>query len=413
MSATAVATTPGAAEKPGNFPLRKRTGTAHWQLRSDLLDTSLDELHKLSPVETVQLAAELRWGSSTFISCPHCETMDRHYWRRADMRWKCAGCDKCFSVTSGTVFADRKLSLNKLLRMCFQWSNRASGHVAMDMRKDYGVTYRTAFTLCQKLREGLFRGFNTGVLCGVLEMDGADLNGKRYREKRNQPQVRKKKKPAIEDKYIEKVDPHTGEIFGPEPPAKFGKAARQPADRRIMLTLRKRGQVKGNGAIATRVCIALTEAGQTVQAMATRFATASSAFMTDEDPSYAKFGIMFSAHDTVSHSETYSTDEGVNNNQAESFNRRMRRSAEGIYLNVSNKYLTSYSAENAWREDLRRTSTFQRLKSLMGFAFGVGLSEWWRGYWQGKYRTHELLIEGARDAPARGKKKGAPPKKPA
>lgn len=36
----------------------------------------------------------------------------------------------------------------------------------------------------------------------------------------------------------------------------------------------------------------------------------------------------------------------------------MRRSAEGIYLSPSNKYLADYAAENAWREDKLITAGF-------------------------------------------------------
>lgn len=39
-----------------------------------------------------------------------------------------------------------------------------------------------------KLREGILRGHNTGMLCGVQEVDGMDVNGRRYKEKRNKPQ---------------------------------------------------------------------------------------------------------------------------------------------------------------------------------------------------------------------------------
>lgn len=71
-------------------------------------------------------------------------------------------------------------------------------------------------------------------------------------------------------------------------------------------------------------------------------------------------------------STVYSDGNGVSNNLAESFNWRMRRSVEGIYLSPSNKYLSSYAAETAWREDTRRLSTGKKLKQLLHAAMGVG-----------------------------------------
>lgn len=402
-----------ADDKPGYFPLRQRTGTAHRRLLSSAVDLDIDELYALSPVETVEYLAVARWGSSTFMPCPHCGTLDEHYFSGREMRWKCTGCGKRFSVTSATVFADHKLSLNKILRMVFQWSLPAAGKTAVDLRKEHANSYRSAFVLGQKLREGLTRGHNVGVLCGVQEMDGLDLNGKQYKKRRNVPQGGRRKEPEIPaERKKPQVDPDTGEIMGPPKPEKWDKTARQPEDRRLLLVMRQRGLLKKRGASATRICIALKEATKTVTSMAQKFASAESHIMSDEDPAYAGFKTLFNAHDSVKHSETFSKPNGVNNNQAESFNRRMRRAAEGIYLSPSNKYLHDYGCEAAWREDMREPSSGERLRALVKTVFSVGLSRWWRGYWQSEYREHEVLIEGPKDAEGRGKKAGAKPRKP-
>ena len=121
------------------------------------------------------------------MPCPHCGTLDTHYWSAKELRWKCKFCGKRFSVTSQTVFADHKLPLTKILKIAFAWANGSSGKAALQLRRDWNVSYPTVFTLVHKLREGLLRGFNTGVLCGVHEIDGMDVNGRRYREKRNKP----------------------------------------------------------------------------------------------------------------------------------------------------------------------------------------------------------------------------------
>jgi len=413
-TATLTAGASPAADKPKLFPLRQRTGTAHRRLLSRAADLSTSDVEGLTPREAVMFMAEARWGSSTYMQCTHCGTLDEHYWSAKELRWKCAGCGKRFSVTSSTVFADHKLPLTKILKMALEWANPAAGKAAVNLRWDNKVSYRTAFTLAHKLREGLVRGFNVGLLCGVQEMDGADINGKRYREKRNKPSGSSAAgKPKIPAHLLKpEVDPLTGEITGPPKPPKFDKASKQPEDRRLMLVMRQRGLVKGRGAVATRISIALRESTKTVVAMATKFASAESKMMSDEDPAYAAFSRLFQAHDTVNHSKEYSKPGGINNNQAESFNRRMRRSVEGTYISPSNKYMTDYACEAAWREDMREPSRFDRFRGLLKTALGVGLSQWWRGYWQGQYRTHELLIEGPQDAKARGKKKGWKAKPP-
>jgi transposase-like protein len=405
---TAIAVSALATDEKKLFPLRKRTGTAAFHMSKEAVDFGLEDLEKLTPKQAVFFMAELLWGSSSEMTCLHCGTHDTHYWYFKELRWKCKGCGKRFSVTSGTVFADRKLPIVKILKMTYTWANGAAGKAALQIRRDWNVTYKTAFMFLHKLREGLLRGFNTGILCGVTEMDGMDVNGRRYKEKRNRPQGgRNTGKPKIPEHLLKPhVDQETGEIFGPPKPPKFDKKAKQPADRRLLLVMRQRGVSKGKGAVATRIAVALAESAATVTAAARRFVSAESSMMSDEDPSYHSFSTLFAEHKTINHSKGYSDGNGVSNNLAESFNWRMRRSVEGVYLSPSNKYLTSYAAETAWREDTRRLSTGKKLKQLLHTAMNVGHSLWFRGFVQGKHREVELLVEGEQPAEARGREKG-------
>lgn len=385
------------------FPIRQRTGTAAFHLSTEAVGFGCEDLEQLTPKAAVQMFAQMRWGSTTEMPCPHCGAIGKHYWRNRELRWKCRDCDKTFSATSGTVLADRKLPLAKILKIAFSWANGAAGKPALQLRRDWNLSYPTVFTLLHKLREGLVRGFNVGVLCGVQEMDGMDVNGRRYKEKRNRPQGGGS---AGNPKIPEHLLKPSGEFVGPPAPPKAGKSARQPADRRIMLVARQRGLAKGKGGVATRIAIAITESSKSVGDTARRFLSAESVVMSDEDPAYATFGKLFADHKTVKHSETFSAPGGVSNNLAESFNWRARRAAEGIYLNPSNKYLHDYSVEQAWREDTRRLSTGEKLQHLFRHVLRVGMSLWWRGYTHGHHRDEEFLVEGNRPAKGRGRPKG-------
>lgn len=405
----AVATT--ADEKPKLFPLRKRTGTAAHHLSSSAVDLGHEDLAALSEKQAIMLLAEAQWGSSTYMPCPHCGTLDSHFWTPKEKRWKCKCCDKRFSVTSNTVFADRKLPVTKILKIAYSWANGASGVPALQLRRDWRVSYPTVFTLLHKLREGLVRGFNIGLMAGAHEMDGLDINGRRYREKRNRPLGgRSTGAPKIPAHLLK---PPTGyEMAGPMPPPKFGKASKQPLDRRLLLVMRQRGVSKGMGASATRIGVAITESAVSVTTLARQFASAESVIYSDEDSAYATFGKLFADHKTINHSKGYSDGNGTSNNLAESFNWRMRRAAEGIYLNPSNKYLTEYATEQAWREDTRKLSTGKKLRHLFRHALFVGRSLWFRGYTHGKHREYEVLLEGDRPAKGRGRPKGWTAKPP-
>jgi transposase-like protein len=395
---------------PRHFPIRRSTGTARFHLSADAVTLSVEEVVLWSKRQCVEFLAKARWGSIKTMACPHCGTVSDHYFRPKELRWKCKGCDSTFSVTSGTVFADHKLPLQRLLIGALNWLNGAAGLPALQNRRNLKASYNAAFTLQHKFREGLSRGFNVGLLTGTVEADGMDVLGRRYREKRNLPQVRPQPKAKIPEHLLK---PKGGELQGPPAPIKASKKARQPEDRRILLVFRQRGVVKGKGAVRTRVASALFESGGAVTAFARKHLCSDVHLVTDEDPAYDKLGATLRCHDSVKHSETYSDENGVNQNQAESINARMRRAVEGVYLKVSEKYLRDYAAEIAWREDTRRISSGTRLSGLFGVVLGVGLSQWWRGFTHGRHRKHEPLIEGDREAKRSGPKKGQHPLDPA
>jgi transposase-like protein len=389
--------------------IRQRTGTAHRRLKPEFSDFGVEDIEKLSEAQAVALLAEHFWGSDTEMPCPHCGTHDTHYWRRTELRWKCKCCDKTFSVTSATPFADHKLSLRKILKIMVSWINGASGKPALQLMRDWRVAYGTAFTIAHKMREAQGRGHCTGMVCGTQEMDGLDLLGRNYKAKRGKPQVVKSTGKKEFPARLVKDGP---DFVGPQKPPKFDKKASQPEGRRILLVMRQRGISKGLGGIATFVAVALSETTKAVTQLATRHASAESRIMSDEDPSYASFGTLFAKHETVNHSETFSKPGGISNNLAESFNMRMKRAAKGVYLNISQKYLRDYGAEAAWREDVRELPTSKKLGSLLSLLGRVGRSLWWCGYSHGKHRDHEILVDGTLPAEGRGRKKGWKPKSP-
>ncbi len=70
-------------------------------------------------------------------------------------RFKCAACLHKFSVTSGTIFASRKLPLRDILAAIAIFVNGAKGYAALQLSRDLDVQYKTAFVMSHKLREAL------------------------------------------------------------------------------------------------------------------------------------------------------------------------------------------------------------------------------------------------------------------
>lgn len=86
--------------------------------------------------------------------CPLCGCLDI-YDLATRRRFKCAACHRQFSMTSGTIFASRKLSFVDLLGAICLFVNASKGLSAVQLSRDLDVQHKTAFVLMHKLREAM------------------------------------------------------------------------------------------------------------------------------------------------------------------------------------------------------------------------------------------------------------------
>ena len=398
---------------------RPASAAARFHMSRAAIDRSVEEFATWSDLKCIRHFATIRWGSYKVVSCAHCETSDEHYWSAKELRWRCTHCRKKFSVTSNTVFANRRLPWQKLLAATHLWACGAAGQPALELRRMLCLGgYNTAFTLISKLREGLSRGFNTGLISGLVEMDGAHAAGRRASEKRGRPQTFRVNSPEeakddalltttakVKKRQAEKrAAIAAGGIVHPEHGTVF------PAGRRMVFTLRRRSGAKGKGALVTRVGVGLAETLDVAQALVDLYvATPESTLSTDMGGAFNKVGKEFQLHLQVNHSETLVGPEGQHVNNSEGFTARQDRSEKGIYLNIEAKYLHDYVVETAFREDHRRLAPGAQADRALFWALNVGLSHYWRGFTHGKHRDYEILKPANRPAKASGPAKGSSP----
>jgi transposase-like protein len=112
-----------------------------------IMRMSDDEAH--AQFEAIRFAAN---GGAAF--CPACECT-KVYTYRARKIWKCAACLRQFSVTSGTIFANRKLPIRDYLAAIAIFVNAVKGISALQLGRDLDVQFKTAFVLAHKLREAM------------------------------------------------------------------------------------------------------------------------------------------------------------------------------------------------------------------------------------------------------------------
>lgn len=354
-------------------------------------DLTQREISELTEEEAREQFALMRWGSTTIMPCPNpaCGVIDKHYVRRTRNQWRCKHCDRVFSVTSGTPFADRKLPFKMLLTIIFEFVSAPGGASANRNHSRWGVTVRTFYQNLGKLRESLWETRDLTPLTGLVQIDCGHFCGKPRRTNKRikatadlvNSKLRNRKAGMIPDKSITHPD---------------SKNKEKLKNRRIVLTLRQlRFPLnEGLGADRTISVIMKDDKAENVTALVRRFVDPSATIWTDGGREFSFLDDHFpDRHQKVIHSEQYMREDGVNNNQAESFFARLRRSEFGVYYGMRPQYMAFYANEVAWREEMRTYSLKAKYLDLMSKILNCGLSKAWRGYCQGyRLNTEYLLV---------------------
>src|ERR687892_830110 len=131
------------------------------------------------PLKAAEYLESLRWPNGPV--CPHCgENERRHYPLKSKTRrlWKCAACRKQFTVTVGTIFERSHIPLNKWLLAFYLLCSSKKGMSAHQLHRTLGVTYKSAWFMCHRIREAMKQAPFTRLLTGTVEIDETYVGGK-------------------------------------------------------------------------------------------------------------------------------------------------------------------------------------------------------------------------------------------
>lgn len=314
----------------------------HFLLSAESRTLSLKEIYKDGEEKAYKAFKRLRWPETEGEPvCPKCGCLD-HYDIPTRRKFKCAACHAQFSVTSGTMFASRKLSFTDLLAAICLFVNGSKGMSAVQFSRDLDVQYKTAFVLAHKLREALAAETVTEMLDGEVEIDGAYFGGHVRPENRVEDRVDRRKKENQSDR------------------------------RRVVVALRQRSG-------RTLSFVRMSEADGVEIARARMIAGAK--LFADEATHWDALEMQFDST-RINHSLSYSDGHGKHTNWVESYFSRLRRMVRGQHHFVSHKYLYQYANHAAWLEDHRRRSNGGNAFALLGGALNHPVSRVWAGYWQ-------------------------------
>jgi len=283
----------------------------------------------------------LRWadnGGEPY--CPRCGCGAPYSYRTRRI-WKCKECRYQFSVTSGTIFASRKLPIRRYLFAIAIFVNGVKGHSALRLGRDLVVQYKTAFVLLHKLREAVSADYIGRTARGEVEIDGAAFGG--YLKPANWKKNRR-------DRRL---------------------ARNQNGKRRWVVIIRER-----NGRTLSFVFDREDASIPTIY----RHLTEGTVVYADEASHWDVLHARYETH-RINHSQAYS-DGMACTNMAESFFSRLRRAEIGTHHHIAGPYLAAYAGEMTWREDNRRTSNGDLWSLAAQAALHHPVSQRWCGYWQ-------------------------------
>jgi transposase-like protein len=274
-----------------------------------------------------------RWPNGPV--CPHCGAKHEATKLAGESTrpglYKCKGCEKPYTVTVGTVFEKSKIPLNKWLLATFLVTSSKKGISAHQIHRTLGVTYKTAWFMCHRIREAMTPAASASRPIGgsgkIIESDETFVGGKAK-------------------------NVHKGKPIPPKRP---------------VVALVERG-----GELRAKHVADVT--AKTIRDVLVTQASRKSHLKTDDSLSYYWLGREFASHQSVNHSagEYVSKDGKGHVNTAESFFAILKRQMYGTHHAVSEQHLQRYVSEAAFKWNNRAALEIDDTERANNALKGIG-----------------------------------------
>jgi len=239
----------------------------------------------------------LRWHEG--VKCPRCGS-DKVSRIKVRDQYDCDQCRYQFSVTAGTIFHDSHLPLWKWFLAVYLMTESKKGMSANQLKRSLGISYKTAWYLCHRIRAAMVETGIQPQLTGTVEVDETYVGGK-YDKRRK----------------------------------------RGPWDKQPVIGLLQR-----NGKFEART-IPSTGARVLVGIVKDRVSK-DAKIMTDELAAYKRLNKAYS-HQSVCHSKEEWSRGDIHTNNIENAWSLFKRSLVGSYHQISVKHMDAYLDEFEWR----------------------------------------------------------------
>jgi transposase-like protein len=265
----------------------------------------------------------VRWPDGAV--CPHCGCKNAYkIGRRENARrharpglWYCRDCKDQFTVTEGTVMESSHIPLNKWLLAIYLLGASKKGMSAHQLHRQLGVTYRSAWFMCHRVRYAMAMEPIRSKLSGTVEVDETWIGGT-----------------------------HKGQGQG------------QKRTKQIVATLVKRGGEARSFHIKDVT-------SKTLRDVVRKNVVSDGTVYTDSYTGYHDLDEDVPTHATVNHAAGEYVRGDVHTNTVEGFFSLLKRGIIGTYHHVSPQHLHRYLSEFDYRYTRRKCNDGERAISTI------------------------------------------------
>ena len=248
-----------------------------------------------------------RWPKG--ITCPRCKATTISTLRNAG-KYECAKCEYQFSATAGTIFHDSRLPLETWFYAAYLMCESRKGVSANQLKRVLGVSYKTAWFLCHRIRAAMSAA-DTAPLTGTVEVDETWIGGRK----------RDISKTALANKTM------------------------------VLAAIQRDGDVRLSVASTTRPTTKMLRAF-----LKDATSPDAEAIYTDDSSVYPRAPQGDTPHESVNHSAKEWVRGKVHTNTVEGVFSLFKRSVVGSYHSISAKHLPAYLDEFQFRFNRRKSS---------------------------------------------------------